>query len=193
MIRLAEPTDKKAIAELIYMVWRDMELEMVQHLEKPKVLSVIEDSITEVQYRSYYKHILIYEVEGHVAGCIISYDGSKELYYERQWNALNLDDAFKAFGTPLPIREAEDNERYIDTIATFEEYRGRGIATQLFEALIESDPDARWSLNVDKENPKALRLYERIGFEVAGEINLYGHDYYHMVYGGAEDVMISDL
>lgn len=187
MIRLAEPTDKKAIAELIYMVWRDMGLEMVEQLEKPILLSAIEASITDVQYRNYYKHILVYEIEGQVTGCIISYDGSNELYYERQWNAILLDEAFKEFGTPLPIREAEDNERYIDTIATFEAYRGRGIATQLFQALIDTDADALWSLNVDVANPKAYRLYERIGFVVDSEIDLYGHDYYHMVYKRAGD------
>lgn len=60
---------------------------------------------------------------------------------EATWNELPLEEDMKAYGTPLPIKEAKDDEWYIETVATFPEYRGQGIATQLFEYLIDAYPD----------------------------------------------------
>jgi GNAT superfamily N-acetyltransferase len=49
------------------------------------------------------------------------------------------------------------------SIAVLEEWRGRGLGTQLMEALVAAVP--RCSLSVDRRNP-AVRLYERFGFIV---------------------------
>lgn len=184
MIRQAQPKDKAAIAKLTYLIWDDMELEIVKELPKVKVLAAIEQSIAEVEYRTYYEHVWVYEVNEEVAGCIIAYSGAHELDYEQQWKALNLDEAFQKFNTPLPLKEAEDDEMYIETVATFAEYRGQGVGTQLLKSLLESDAQTKWSLNCDKANTGALKLYKKLGFKVTDEIDLYGHDYYHMVYQG---------
>ena len=42
-----------------------------------------------------------------MAGCIIAYDGSKEMEYEEQWNQLPLEEDIRLVGTPLPIKEAK--------------------------------------------------------------------------------------
>ncbi|MBQ6627049.1 MAG: GNAT family N-acetyltransferase [Ruminococcus sp.] len=52
-------------------------------------------------------------------------------------------------------------EIYID-----EEYRNRGMGTQFFEYMKENIPAARYRIEVELENEKAKRLYERMGFEV---------------------------
>lgn len=52
-------------------------------------------------------------------------------------------------------------EIYID-----EEYRNRGIGTQFFEYMKENIPAARYRIEVEHDNEKAKRLYERMGFEV---------------------------
>ena len=79
----------------------------------------------------------------------------------KAWNKLPLEEDIKALGTHT-LKESKDDEWYID-IATFSEYRGQGIATKLFNYLI-STPDRKWSLSCDYDNPRAKKLYERLGF-----------------------------
>ena len=59
---------------------------------------------------------------------------------------------------------------------------GQGIATKLFNYLISTYPDRKWSLSCDYDNPRAKKLYERLGFKWTEDIELYGHQYLHMVY-----------
>jgi ribosomal protein S18 acetylase RimI-like enzyme len=55
-------------------------------------------------------------------------------------------------------------------MAVFPKYRRRGIGTSLLARLLETAADSyeQISLSVARENP-ALRLYERLGFEVVAE------------------------
>ncbi|RIL71321.1 N-acetyltransferase [Staphylococcus devriesei] len=182
MIRKARPSDNKQIAELCYIIWQEMELDIINHITKERVLYAIEESIVNINYRTNYQNVWVYEQEGQVAGCIIAYDGAKEMMLESSWLELALEEDIKSLGTPLPLKEAHDDEWYIETVATFPEFRGQGIATQLFEYLINSYPNYKWSLSCDYDNPKARKLYEWLGFIWTEDINLYGHNYLHMVY-----------
>lgn len=181
MIRQARPEDRFDIAKLVYMVWDDMELELVKHLPKDMVLDAIEKSCVDATYRTFYQHVLVYEIENKVAGCIISYSGENELKYEKAWELLDLPEEIKQYGTPLPLKEAKDDEYYIETIATFEAYRGRGIATKLLTSLLESNTHVKWSLNCDINNEAALKLYKKVGFISDEQIELYKHMYHHLI------------
>ncbi|EHJ08460.1 GNAT family N-acetyltransferase [Staphylococcus simiae] len=182
MIRQATISDCPTIAQLIYIVWQDMELDMVKEIPKAQVIDAIIKSCTEVTYRTYYQHIWVYEVGGEIAGCIIAYNANKELTYEQNWTTLDLPLHIKKFGSPLPVKEAKDNEYYIETVAVFDRFRRQGIATKLITYLLQQQPTLLWSLNCDKYNEQAFKLYQKVGFTYEDDITLYGHDYYHMVY-----------
>lgn len=102
--------------------------------------------------------------------------------FEQQWELLPLEEDIRQIGTPLPVKEAKNDEWYIEGVVTSPDYRGQGIATQLFKHLITEDPNKKWSLNCDYDNKKALKLYKQLGFKWVEDINLYGHDYLHMIY-----------
>ena len=55
--------------------------------------------------------------------------------------------------------------------------RGRGIGTQLMEAAL-AQSEAPVLLTVDPENQRAVRLYEKFGFEISRHIPGYyrAHD-----------------
>ena len=67
--------------------------------------------------------------------------------------------------------ETDSGEFYIDTLAVLPEYRGRGIASELLRASIRRAEaiGKPAGLLVDKENTRARRLYENIGFRKVGE------------------------
>lgn len=54
----------------------------------------------------------------------------------------------------------------VEEIYIEEEYRNRGMGTKFFEYMKENIPAARYRIEVELENEKAKRLYERMGFEV---------------------------
>ncbi|HHU6750604.1 TPA: GNAT family N-acetyltransferase [Staphylococcus pseudintermedius] len=188
MIRKATPQDARAIAELTYLVWQDMELEIARRYEKETVIAALVKSATEVHYRNHIEHVDIYEVAGQVAGILITYPGQYEAAYEQAWQNLTLAENIQLeMGTPLPVLEAEYGDAYIETIATFPEFLGQGIATKLIQARLQSNPEATWSLNCDEQNERAYQLYRKLGFQEKMKKALYGHEYRYMTYHNEEN------
>lgn len=182
MIRKAQPKDRQKLAQLCYIIWEELEIPLVRHIQQERLLKVIERSMVEVPYRGHIDNIWVYEIDGAVAGCLIAYPGNKEEEYENAWLKLDLDEDISRFGTPMPTKEARDDEWYIETVATFSEYRGQGVATQLIKHVISTEPKEKWSLNCELNNAVALRVYKKLGFIIEGEIDLYGHMHHHMIY-----------
>ncbi len=71
------------------------------------------------------------------------------------------------------LAEVDDEIRIMD-IALIPEKRNRGIGGDLTRAVLDFARGAgkNVSLHVEEENP-AKRLYDRLGFEVVGEISFY--------------------
>jgi len=64
-------------------------------------------------------------------------------------------------------RKAKDGELLMDGIVVDPEYRGKGVGTSLFSALLKYAESKQYStirLDVIDTNPAARRLYERLGF-----------------------------
>jgi ribosomal protein S18 acetylase RimI-like enzyme len=73
----------------------------------------------------------------------------------------------------LYVHRGPSDIRIMD-IAIAPAFRGRGIGTRLLRALIEEAESSgrKLSIHVEMNNP-AKRLYERLGFEPAGEHGVY--------------------
>ena len=84
-----------------------------------------------------------------------------------------------------PQDETQAGEIYIDTIAVSENFRGKGIGTEILDYLIEELVNKKkltLGLLVDFSNPSAKKLYERKGFVVIGEKMLMNENHEHMQY-----------
>jgi ribosomal protein S18 acetylase RimI-like enzyme len=73
----------------------------------------------------------------------------------------------------LYVARWEDEIRIVD-IALLPEFRGRGVGSALLGELIEESDAAGkpLSIHVEMNNP-ARPLYDRLGFEEAGEFGVY--------------------
>lgn len=122
----------------------------------------------DTQY-SYLNTLVAVDEDGKSAGVIVSYDGAKlnELrkpFFEAVKTILgkNLDGVED---------ETDASEFYLDTLAVLPEYRGRGIASLLLKGAIgrAAACGKPAGLLVDKDNHRARKLYERVGFRQTGE------------------------
>ncbi|MBR2714826.1 MAG: GNAT family N-acetyltransferase [Ruminococcus sp.] len=60
----------------------------------------------------------------------------------------------------------------VEEIYVEEEYRNRGLGTQFFEYMKENIPAARYRIEVESDNEKAMALYKRMGFKVLPYIQM---------------------
>ena len=129
-----------------------------------------------------YRNTLVALTEAdEVAGVCVSYDG-KQLHELRKAFA---DKAFKAFGKDFSgmADETQAGELYIDSLAVDERFRGRGIATMLLRRTIDKARQTGLpavGLLVDKGNPRAERLYTRLGFAWKNDASWGGHPMKHL-------------
>jgi ribosomal protein S18 acetylase RimI-like enzyme len=113
-------------------------------------------------------------------------DGAREAFVEQQFTAQDAHyranypgatlDVIEVDGVPagrLYVHGGPSDIRIMD-IALAPEFRGRGIGTALLRSLMEeADSSGRkLSIHVEMNNP-ARSLYDRLGFEPAGEHGVY--------------------
>ena len=101
------------------------------------------------------------------------------------WTGDKVLSAFDKFRVILAIKDNkvvgyidithkyEENESY--GVFVKEEYRNMGIATDMLSYAIELDKNKRIMLLVDINNEKAIRLYEKVGFEKVKGNNITAH------------------
>lgn len=115
-----------------------------------------------------------------VAGVCVSYDGALLRPLRRAF----IQEALETFGIDYSDMgdETAAGELYIDTVCVRADYRGHGIAGQLLMATVEKGREMGLptGLLVDDGNPKAERLYRRLGFEVVGDDCWGGHKMHRM-------------
>lgn len=183
MIRFAEKQDGPAIAELILVILKDMELPFVDDFGEEATKEAIIAAYDDPTYRFGYKRGLVAEIDGKIAGAAFGYPAKDEPIIDqplkKYLTSRGLSETIEMFLDP----EAFPNEWYLDSIAVDEVFRGQGIGSRLLEAidlLAVRDGEEVVGLSVDRLNPGAKKLYLREGFEEVGQHTINGHLYDHM-------------
>lgn len=141
-------------------------------------LVLAEDS----QY-SYRNTLVAVGCDGELCGICVSYDGGR-LHELRKAFITAVRDNFGRDFSGMDD-ETSAGELYIDSIAVPESCRGRGVATLLLNAVkdkAEAMGLPAVGLLVDKDNPKAEKLYVRVGFRHVGDNTWGGHGMRHLQY-----------
>lgn len=82
------------------------------------------------------------------------------------------------------LHEGRVGEYHISTLATLPESRGHGIGTKLIHMALKQakiNHCDKCSLTVKKENFKAIKLYQSLGFKIADSIEKSPYHLYRMV------------
>jgi len=165
--RAATPADAQALAELTNFAGEGLPLylwtRMAKDGEDPWAVGRARALREEGSFS--YRNGIIAELDGNVAGCLIGYALAEES------TPSDLSSMPPMF---VPLQALEDlapNTWYINVVAVYPEFRGRGVGSQLLEraeALARESNRPALSLIVADANVGARRLYARAGFrEVA--------------------------
>ena len=129
-----------------------------------------------------YRFARIAEVDGVVAGALVSYRG--ELYAglrDRTWERI---DALLDEACPVSDYETGPGEYYLDTLAVHPRFRGMGLGSMLIEDAVicaRRQGCSRATLIVEKDHPRLVAYYRRLGFVPESELSFLGEDYYKCV------------
>lgn len=127
----------------------------------------------DTQY-SYLNSRIARNTDGTPMGVCISYDGAKLMRLRRTF----FEEAVRTLGWEMTKEEVdalpgetEPGEYYLDTLMTLPEYRGKGVASALIADAQTKARNAGQPLGLlcDKDNNRARRLYESVGFRQVGE------------------------
>lgn len=160
---------------------------------------VIEKTLGELwtHKENRFSHEYAYEAKlgGNTVGMVICYPvpvmnqlawpTTRQLLNLRKWElvkyaVLHLREVISM----LVLREGRDGEYHIGTLATLPESRGYGIGSKLIAHVEEQAKQQKYqwtSLTVKKENEKARKLYEKLGYQIVGSIDQKPYSLYRMV------------
>lgn len=176
-LRHATADDAPAIARAIIMAFGE---DMTRRLCGDRGHEIIERIVRREDTQYSYHNCAVCEVGGIVAGAVCGYDGAR-LHELRQ---PVLDILREECGLRITVTdETSAGEFYIDSVGVMPEMRGRGIGARLLEWMRDEAFAAghgRVGLLVDDINPKAEKLYHRLGFRRVGEVSFIGHTMHRM-------------
>ena len=180
LIRNATLEDASFVARCLLAAMEIVEMEDNSKASDEFLRSVTNSCQKEDELYSY-KRAKIAELDGRVAGCLISYDGEgyeqlRKTTFERllRENGLDL--------TKNPL-ETGPGEYYLDCMAILPEYRGKGIGLQLMKDGIELAKRKnihRVTLLVDRSHPRLKSYYCQLGFSPMCEMAAFDSEYIKM-------------
>lgn len=178
-IRMARQEEAARIAGIFMLAWPVDEILESNGISYGQLLESITRVAASRETIYSYENTVVAEVDGMVVGAMCAYDGAD---YQRLKQPI-VDTLGKDSGF-ADLKETEAGEFYLDSVGVLPEYRGRGIASLLFEAQCQHATSLGHKvagLIVDDEKPKAEALYKRLGFKHVDNRAFFGHTMKHMV------------
>lgn len=187
-IRPAQKKDAKAISPLIYLAIEDLAEHFTGATSANEAIERLSHLVTEEGNRFSYQYALVIEEDGNIIGVGSAY--SENIIDDLTFRTIELSKKFswhiksKLENRLLKDKEAPQGTYYIDHLAVNEDYRGKGYASLLIEAMENNAKEMGFkviSLLVDYTNPKARTLYERLGYSFLYNVPANGHSYVALV------------
>ncbi|MDD3449241.1 MAG: GNAT family N-acetyltransferase [Gammaproteobacteria bacterium] len=164
-IRKATRADCRALAELALMAGEGIPAFFWAQAQRPgqDIIDVGSETVASEEANFSYLNAHVAELDGTIAGMMLAY----RLPAGEAAEAL---DELPEFIRPLvELEQCMPDSFYINMIAAYPGYRGRGVGTGLLggvDRLARAAGCSLASIEVFEQNQGALRLYERLGYRV---------------------------
>lgn len=173
-IQIEQATPDKA-SHIASLIMEAMNAQCCQNFAGPQHTLVdfhrMMTKLVEMEDSQYsYKNTLVaMSTDGILVGILVAYDGADVKRLRKRFIEV----------------ETEEGEFYLDSLAVSNQYRGKGIASKLLDAAISRARELGLpavGLLCDKGNPKAERLYTKVGFQYVNDTTWGGHAMKHLQY-----------
>lgn len=183
-IERATLDDQIEILALEQTIFNDMDLDVYDILSQGDVQKAWQKAVAQsAKSRYHYSRALVAKDDNsQIMGVAFGYPDNEELDLDNAIQAV-LADEYSYHRWLFEDSEVFDNEWYLDSIVVSENARGKGIGKQLLlasEKRALNENKKTIGLNVDDHNPKAKKLYESMGYQAVGRIQIGKHNYTHM-------------
>jgi N-acetylglutamate synthase-like GNAT family acetyltransferase len=181
-IRKATPEDSKSIAYLLMLAMEDIAYAFITEKSYDKATQFLSAMASEKGNQYSYENCWVAENEEEIIAVASLYDGGK-LHELRKPVANYIKEHFNRDFNPED--ETQAGEIYIDCVGVNPNQQGKGIGSKIFAFLIEEyviKQKQTLGLLVDYDNPKAEKLYLKLGFKIVGEKTLVGKRLKHLQY-----------
>jgi len=182
-IRQATPPDIPKVIELAMIIEKKMNSPILKKLGVTKTQKLFEESAAKGPNQRFgCNRTIVAEKNNQIVGIAYFYPNEDEVIIDAAFQNLLLEKQI-VNEQCFPVSEVFGKELYLDTIAVDENNRNLGIGRKLIETLLpiaKRYGKNRIGLNVDKNNPKAFKLYQRLGFKEITKVQINAHEYIHM-------------
>ncbi|MBM7703648.1 GNAT family N-acetyltransferase [Metabacillus iocasae] len=180
-IRKARKEEATVIAALLYDVLGSIARSHAAEETEAATCKVFERYVRSEENRYSYRNIIVKEIQGTIAGMMVSYDGCNQRLLD-----IPIIELVRAKTRDLNYTtdlEAISGDLYIDSICVHPSFRGRGIGSELLQQAeqMAKMQHLRLSLNVEVGNDRAETLYRRIGFHQEGYRMINNKPFKYMV------------
>jgi len=148
-----------------------------------KIRTILQHLFFERHNLFSFEHAYFADVDRRPAGMVLGYDWKTKkeeslltgtlLFAEMKGSLLKRLPLLAKFSKTVgPLSE---NDFYISNVATYPQYRGKGVGTKL---VVEIEKKAREKeakrilLEVEKENVNAITFYGKVGYRVIGDFSI---------------------
>lgn len=181
IIRPATIADANEIVPILLDVLGDIADTLAGSNDRQTTLQVITHFFKQTDNRLSYKNCSVMVCEGQIVGGFVAYHGSQMTNLDQPY----IDRIWRETGQLIHIvKEAQDDEYYLDTIGILAQHRNKGLGTALiqqFEQEACSKGYKKVALLVDKDNGRAYALYQSLGYVADSELIVCGHEFWHLV------------
>lgn len=177
--RPAKRNEAKEIADCLILAMEDIVYTFIGQSDRDEGKRFLTHFISQPNNQYSYENCWVLEENSQIIGALLAYNGG--LLPKLRKPVLEYLFTHYKYAN-IPQDETEEGEFYIDSFGVVKEYQGKGLGTQLLLSWIndyKSTGTLPIGLLVDEENPRARKLYEKLGFIYKKEVEFVGRKLFH--------------